>query len=140
MISRTSTFRHHHAEVRTLVTRIEALLDPAAITRDSTPVATIVRELFGKFGVHLSIEDDALYPRMAIHADPQVRQTAAQFQREMGDLRGRFDAYRARWPGPRAIAHDPAAFVAETRNILAALTRRISREDAELYDLYDRAS
>lgn len=138
MTSRTATFRQHHGEVRTLVARIEQLLDPAAVRADAGPIATVVRELFGKFGVHLSIEDATLYPRMLAHADGRIRETAERFQREMGGLKTRFDGYRGRWPGPLAIAADPQAFIAETRDILEALTQRISREDAGLYDLYDQ--
>lgn len=42
-------------------------------------------------------------------------------------------------PGPVAVAKDPAAFVRETRDVVAALKHRIGREDRELYDLIDRA-
>ena len=140
MGSKTELFRSHHTQVRGLVERIEALLDPVAITRDPAPVARVVVELFGKFGVHLSIEDATLYPRMMAHADIRLRQTAERFQREMGDLKARFDLYRGQWPGPTTIARDPDAFVAATREILVALKRRIGCEDAELYDLYDRVA
>lgn len=42
-------------------------------------------------------------------------------------------------PGPVAVAKDPAAFIRETREVVAALKHRIGREDRELYDLIDRA-
>lgn len=32
--------------------------------------AIVLRELFGKFGVHLAIEDAMLYPKMLGHGDP----------------------------------------------------------------------
>lgn len=138
MTSKTATFRQHHSDVRALVERIEGLLHLDAIRTDAAPVATVVRELFGKFGVHLSIEDATLYPRMIAHADQRLRQAAERFQREMGGLKARFDEYRSRWPGPLAIAKDPAGFMAETGQILDALKRRIASEDTGLYDIYDR--
>ncbi len=140
MASRTESFRQHHAEVRDLAGRIDAQLDLVRITADAGPTATLLRALFGKFGVHLAIEDSTLYPRMIDHADPRLRQTAARFQREMGGLKEQFDGFRSRWPGPTAISHDPKAFIDEARAILTVLRRRISREDAELYDLYDGAA
>lgn len=139
MASKTEMFRQHHSDVRALVARIEELLDPRAVVTDAQPVASVVRELFGKFGIHLAIEDANLYPRMMAHADPRLKHTAARFQNEMGSLKTRFDDYRGRWPGPHAISRAPQAFVAETHEIVTALKRRIEREDAELYDLYDRA-
>ncbi len=136
---RTETYRQHHEELRAIATRIEALLDAGAVAADSRPIAAVVRELFGKFAVHLAIEDNSLYPRYRGHADARLRDTAARFQTEMGGLGERFDAYRRAWPGPLAIARDPAAFVAETARVLAALKERVGREEAQLYELIDRA-
>lgn len=140
MTSKTASFRQHHTDVRALVVRIEGLLNLDSIRADAGPIATVVRELFGKFGIHLSIEDATLYPRMIAHTDQRVRQAAERFQREMGDLKTRFDDYRSRWPGPLAIAKDPAGFVTESNQILDALKRRIASEDTGLYDLYDQVA
>lgn len=136
---RTENYRQHHEELRAIVARIEALLDAGRVAADSTPIATVVRELFGKFAVHLAIEDNSLYPRYRDHADSRLRDTAQRFESEMGGLGERFDLYRKTWPGPLAIARDPAAFVAETAAVLAALKERVGREETQLYDLIDRA-
>lgn len=137
-MSTTALYRSHHDGVGRLVQRIETLLAAPTVARDAAPLAAVVRELFGTFAVHLSVEDSALYPRLLSHADPTLKQTAARFQAEMGGLKAEFDAYKSRWPGPIAVARDPAAFVAETRQVVQALKRRIAREDRELYDLIDR--
>ncbi|ALG74545.1 hypothetical protein VY88_30475 [Azospirillum thiophilum] len=135
----TTLYRDHHASVGQLVDRIESQLAAPSVASDPASLIATVRELFGIFAVHLSLEDSALYPRLLAHRDTRLRSTAARFQAEMGDLRGRFDLYRTRWPGPVAVAKDPAAFVRETRDVVAALKHRIGREDRELYDLIDRA-
>jgi predicted membrane GTPase involved in stress response len=137
-LSKSQTFRQHHVEVHALVARIEQILDAGQVDKDAAPVAAVVRELFGKFGVHLSIEDQTLYPKLRAHADAHVRSTAERFEREMGDLRPRFDTYRHKWPGPLAISRDPQAFCTETREILASLKKRVAREETELYELYDK--
>lgn len=135
----TALYRDHHTNVGQLVGRIEALLASRTVEAEPAALIAAVRELFGTFAVHLSLEDSALYPRLLAHPDAALRSTAARFQTEMGDLRGRFDQYRTRWPGPVAVAKDPAAFIRETREVVAALKHRIGREDRELYDLIDRA-
>lgn len=139
MMGKTLHYRMHHGEIRALVERIEVELDLERIAADAAPVAIVVRELFGKFGIHLAIEDAALYPKMLAHHDPEVRLAAQSFQNEMGGLKDAFDAYRRRWRGPTAIACEPDAFLAETTAVLAALRRRITREDEELYELYEGA-
>jgi len=137
---KTETYRTHHQELRGIVARIDAMLDPVSIANAPDTVANVVRELFGKFSVHLAIEDNSLYPRAKSHSDARLRDVAARFETEMGGLSQRFDAYRKAWPGPLAIARDPAAFVADTRAVLDALKARVAREESQLYDLIDQAA
>jgi hypothetical protein len=139
-MQKTQSYRKHHDDLRTIVARLESLLDPAAITADTTPVVQAVRELFGKFSVHLAIEDNTLYPSCLAHADMRVRDTARRFQAEMGDLAAWFDSYKRTWPGPMAIGKDPQSFVAESREMLSRLKARVAREESEFYDLIDKAA
>ncbi|KAA0587188.1 hypothetical protein J2848_006829 [Azospirillum lipoferum] len=95
----TALYRDHHANVGQLVGRIEALLASRSVETDPAALIATVRELFGIFAVHLSLEDSALYPRLLAHPDAALRGTAARFQAEMGNLRARFDQYRTRVSG-----------------------------------------
>lgn len=139
-MSKTETYRRHHDELRALGRRITAMLDSANGDAPPGEVADAVRQFFAKFSVHLAIEDKSLYPRCADHADQKLKAIAARFQTEMGGLAERVEAYRKAWPGPLAIGKAPSRFVAETREILSLLEARVGREEAELYDLVDRAA
>ncbi|NFV80488.1 hemerythrin domain-containing protein [Magnetospirillum aberrantis] len=136
---KTETYRQHHQELRAIASRIEAVLDPDSIAATPDAVAQVVRELFGKFSVHLAIEDNSLYPRAKSTGDAHLRSVASRFESEMGDLGKRFDAYRHTWPGPLAIGRDPVRFATETRMVLEALRERVAREESQLYDLIDAA-
>lgn len=136
---KTDAYRKHHEDIRALAGRIETMLDAAAIATDPAPIAATLRDLFGKFSVHLALEDNSLYPRYTVHADLAVADAARRFQVEMGGLGERFDAYKRSWPGPMAIARDPAAFVRDSRVVLDLLKARVAREENQLYDLIDRA-
>lgn len=135
-----ANFYGHHTDVLALAGAIERQLDPARVAADPAKVSAEVVRLFGKFSIHLAIEDKALYPRLAQDANPDLRRMAQRFQEEMGGLTQGFEAYRKAWPGPLAIAKDPARFIAETRDILDRLKKRIGRENAELYPLAARAA
>ena len=137
---KTDHYRKHHDELRAIVGRLEPMLDPARIAIDAQAVAAVLRDLFGKFSVHLAIEDSTLYPKCAVHDDARLRQIAISFQVEMGDLSKRFDAYKRDWAGPLAIGRDPAGFVAATREMLALLKARVRREEENFYDLIDKAA
>jgi hypothetical protein len=139
-MSKTDTYRKHHDDLRAIVARLETHLDAAAIADNPANVATVVRELFGKFSVHLAIEDNTLYPSCLSHPDMRVRDTARRFQAEMGDLGQGFDSYKKAWPGPLAIARDPVGFVAASRDMLTRLKARVAREEAEFYTLIDQAA
>ncbi len=132
------SFYDHHGDVLSLAAAVEGRLDPVSVAANPAPVAADLVRLFGKFSVHLAVEDKALYPRLARDGDATLRGLAARFQDEMGGLTQRFEAYRKRWPGPLAIAKDPPGFVAETKTILELLKNRISRENAQLYPLAER--
>lgn len=82
--------------------------------------------------LHLAQEDHLMYPRLRSSPDPLTREIAERFQREMGDLATNYRAYALRW-GASAIAADWNGFRTESRKIIAALQRRIRREETELY-------
>ena len=137
---KTDSYRKHHDDLRLIVGRLEPMLNVAAITADPNAVAGVVRDLFGKFSVHLAIEDSTLYPKYAIHDDVRLREVALSFQIEMGNLSKRFDVYKHDWAGPLAIGRDPASFVAATKDMLTLLKTRVKREEDSLYDLIDKAA
>jgi hypothetical protein len=137
---KTDNYRKHHDDLRVIVSRLEPMLDVAGVTANPSAVAGVVRDLFGKFSVHLAIEDSTLYPKYVVHDDAKLRQVALSFQTEMGNLSTLFDAYKRDWAGPLAIGRDPAAFIRATREILALLKARVQREESGLYDLIDRAA
>ncbi|MBI3444002.1 MAG: hemerythrin domain-containing protein [Magnetospirillum sp.] len=137
---KTDHYRKHHDDLRGIVSRLEPMLDVGRITAAPASVSAVVLDLFGKFSIHLAIEDGTLYPKCASHADSKLRQIAASFQAEMGTLKARFDSYKRDWAGPLAIGRDPAGFVAATREILGLLKARVEREEHQLYDLIDQAA
>ena len=133
----TDSFRRHHHQMRDMMGRIRDILDVAHVSLDPGAVATILRELFGKFSIHLALEDRLLYPKLRSWPVPHLQAIADRFEVEMGGMKAEFDRYRRAWPGPQAISRDPARFVAETSTVLAALEQRINREDADLYPSFE---
>lgn len=83
---------------------------------------------------HLKVEDWTIYPMLAAHPDAAVAAKARRFSDEMGGLASAFAHYSRRWT-TLTIQSNWAGFRSETAEIIAALTRRIEREEAELYPL-----
>lgn len=131
----TKNFRDQHDRALAVAGQISALLNPTALRADASEVRQLLSQLAGALKVHLAMEDESLYPELARSADPKVSATARRFQQEMGGIKSALEAYLGKWPSTGAIQQNPDAFIADTKNVLAALAKRIEKENKELYPL-----
>lgn len=116
---------------------LSTLLDTGSLAAQANEARSLLSRLAGTLSVHLAMEDNALYPRLAARADGPLKALASRYAEEMGGIHADFTSYLSRWRAASAIARDTEAFLAETVDVLAALRERIDREDAELYPLVD---
>ncbi len=91
-----------------------------------------------KLVVHSTMENEALYPRLLEHADPDVRASAQRLFNELGGIYDAFALHHARWSTVELISIDPHTFVRHTQEVFARLRLRVERENDELYPLADR--
>jgi len=138
-MGRTDNFRRQHADIVEIVGKMTDILTLAALTEYAAAMCSLLSELSGKLKVHLTIEDEVLYPALQKHEDESVRKTAQQFFDEMGGLKKVFTQYVEHWPNAEAIQKNAEDFINETKEIFAALANRVKREDNELYELYDKS-
>jgi hemerythrin-like domain-containing protein len=127
--------RHEHAQLIEIVGRLSR-----TISQPNPPsmgdLFQIRHELTSTLIVHLKAEDWVLYPRLFASPDPRVTETAFRLCEEMGGLAGAYAAHTDKWTA-HSIASDWPGYCTETREILDALSRRISREDQELYPMLE---
>jgi hypothetical protein len=138
-VSSCERFRRQHEELQQLGLEIANKLSRKTIVAGAADVRRLVARFAGKLTVHASMENEALYPRLLEHADPDVRARAHALFDEVGELYATFHAYTARWPTVASIHADPPGFVRETREILTRLAFRMVRENDELYPLVETA-
>lgn len=138
-MSLTDSYRKQHAEIADLVKRIETSLEPQKLAVEAGAARALLSSLFGKLSVHLTMEDNALYPRLEKHADPQVRELAKRFKEEMSGVRPKVEAFGQRWT-EAAIRANAAAFCAEARTLFGAIKDRIMREETQFYACADKAA
>jgi hypothetical protein len=137
-MSRTTTFKRQHAELRQLSIEVRALLSPEAIERDARAVRALVARFAGKLRVHTKMENEALYPALLAHHDESVRIVAQKLLAELGPVYATFDAYESRWPTAEALLENPRAFVLDTLQLYETLAHRMRTEDRTLYSLVDQ--
>ena len=135
-MSFTDKFRTQHNEILQIAKEMTAELKGEA---DPAILRKLLSNLAGKLNFHLAMEDQALYPRLMDRKDSDTKQLAKKFMDEMGGLGKVFTTYNDKWQ-VSVIRKDPAGFQSETQAVFAALTKRIARENTELYPLADKSS
>ena len=136
-MARTDSYRKHHDEILGIAREINALLGATIADGDAETIRKLLSKLAGLVNVHLAMEDKGLYPELLAHGDASVKATARRFSDEMGSVAAAFVAYINTWPTSTAIKADPARFTTESKGIFNALSKRIHRENTELYVLLD---
>ena len=139
-MEKTESFRNQHKEILQVVREISPLIKGDQVTGDVNAVRNLLSTLAGKLNVHLSMEDKVLYPKLLDHQDANVRLMANKFNNEMGKIKEVFQGYLQKWQTGIAIQKDPASFTNDTKGIFDAISKRIERENNELYALVDRLS
>ena len=132
----TDKFRTQHNEILVIAKEMTAEMKGDG---DAAVLRKLLSNLAGKLNFHLAMEDQALYPRLLERKEADAKTMAKQFMTEMGGLGKVFTTYNDKWQ-VSAIRKDPAGFATETHAVFSALTKRIQRENTELYPLADRAS
>lgn len=131
----TKTYREQHGRLR------QILNDLKTGDRQNAPESEMrshLARLSGLVKIHLTNEDEGLYPRLFAHQNDAVRKKAAQFQQTMGSLAKAFTDFYGKWTKGNAISADRAGFSKELAAVLGALSARMDLEDRELYALADR--
>ncbi len=136
--SHTERYRSQHDELVAIVTSLTKNLTPEYVKANASPIKEALNILAGKVGIHLALEDQALYPRLLAHDNQTLRAQAQKFKDEMGGIRTTFDAYIKRWATSILIMNGADSFISDTNNLISVLGDRISRENDGLYTLIDQ--
>lgn len=137
-MSKTMNFRRQHNDMLGIVADITKRLDERTLSKEADDVASMLARLSGKLSVHLTQEDNFLYPRLKNSGNAKAKSLADSFQDEMGGLSQTYMEFAKRYRGGRSIEADPATFIREVRVIFSALKERIERENRELYPVADQ--
>lgn len=130
-----SRYHRQHEEIKTLANDLAKNLDIALLRQDPSLALGILPRLSGKLILHLSLEDEELYPKFMALGDAGTKNTAEEFQTEMGGLAKVFKDYISEWSSHRIVQNNPEKFVEQTKAIYVALSNRIKREESVLYPL-----
>lgn len=134
----TATFRRQHAEIGQLIARLRSMLVAESLKRDAEEVRCLVSRLFGKLGVHLAMEDEILYRRLA--GGDEGAELAALIDACPGnpvELSAALLDFQGRWPTPESVEAAPERFIRDTEEFFARVEARTRFEDEKLFPMVE---
>lgn len=134
-MSRINTYVRQHEQIREIAEEILNIININTLKENSDNVRRLLARLAGNIKLHLTIEDESLYPDLLGDGDEKVRDTAKKFQNEMGDINTKFSEYILKWRTVRQIEDSNSGFADETKKLFSVIFERIEKENKELYPL-----
>lgn len=136
-MARTDNFRKQHVDILSIARDINQQLGAELSEQEAGAIRRQLSKMHGIVGLHLAMEDQSLYPAMLRSTDAEARALAQQYSDEMGDLASAFNAHMKTWGSNAAVSNAAAEFTAQTKGIFNALSKRIHRENTQLYPKAD---
>lgn len=126
---------HDHQEIFACIGALRKLI-VTGIAGNAAAIAGLVVTMSSSIKLHLAVEDRVVYPALAASNNARVAELGRSYQREMGDLAGKYMAFAGRWNTAPNIAERPALFKDEANTVFKALYERTLREERELYPAF----
>ncbi len=133
----TKNLIRQHNDVLAIIAKILAYQTDRQIIDNAFNITLLLGQLAGKLKVHMTTEDKFVYPALAAHPDGKVQQTSRMFADEMGNLATVFEGFKTKYLKAKEITANPGLFSRESKTVFAAVTKRIERENVQLYPLLD---
>jgi iron-sulfur cluster repair protein YtfE (RIC family) len=134
MLGNLDMLKKQHSEVLTMMKNIDTLMIAGPKER-ANEIAFNINALSGKLKMHLMSEDKFLYPMLMQNSCKEVRNTANEFNREMGGLAELFSAFVQQYNTSFKILQRMDSFLTDSKKIFSLIEERIRREDGKLYSL-----
>jgi len=124
-----------------ILQRIDTLrqLTRAGAENNADAIAKNIIEMASVIKLHLSVEDQALYPALQRSGDSALAQLGQRFQTEMGPIANAFDAFVRRWNTAARLRSDADAFRQDANDVLRRLYERMKHEDNDFYPRIEAA-
>lgn len=129
--------RKQHQQIREAIQELqEDVYIEDEVIKNQLWIALRIGTLTGILLMHLKYEDEHLYPLMLQHSNEEIRKISTQFNKEMGDLYSLFEQYKDKYlRKPGAMVENPSEFIKDTNAILYSISKRVEKEEHELFPL-----
>lgn len=124
-----------HDEILELADNIMKIIDGGKIEENISEVVKDINTMSGKLRIHLSSEDNYLYPKLLDSEDVKLRDFGKKYYEEMKSVTEKYEEYKYKFNTSFKIKEDIENFKLDTKNVFKVLKDRINKENRELYPL-----
>jgi len=108
------------------------------ITDNAQEIAQTVVSMSSVIKVHLSAEDQFLYPYLEKVENQKLKKMSLKFQREMADIVVEYEMFSRRWNTASKITGHDEDFRRDANTVLRKVHERMQRENTQFYPLVEQ--
>ena len=129
--------KRQHQDLLALSRELSSLVESGNLRDKGGEIKKSISVLNGKLKIHLSMEDEFMYPELFEHKDEKIRKLSKVYSKEMGGIFASFSAYIEKWSDDGTFVEEYEEFRKETETILSELSLRIEKEEKTLFEMID---
>ncbi len=132
-INNTEQLKKQHENINALIKENIKLVNDKNLELHAPSIAKNISVLAGILQIHLSHEDQYLYPNLLNSDKPEIRNKAKAYIDEMGNLKAVYTNFKNKYNTKSKLMSNPAAFEKEFFAVFGAVEKRMTKEDSDLY-------
>ena len=129
--------RKQHKEILDSIQSIKPLLIENNFILDIIPHINEILSLIGKIAAHISIEESTFYKELLQYENLASHATIKRFMGEAAEINEVFNTYQNTWKNLSIIQINTHHFLEETKNFISLISKRIDKEEYDLFVLVD---
>ncbi|WP_394522559.1 hemerythrin domain-containing protein [Lacrimispora sp. JR3] len=126
-------YMEQHERIKEELNILKTLCKKPDLEQTAAEIALHINSLAGKLKIHLSFEDQYLYPSFLHSSDSRLVTMADEYQKEMGNLLAVFTGFKDKYNTKLKILSEKAFFYGEADKIIRAIETRMQKEEKGLY-------
>ncbi len=126
-------YMDQHERIREELEILKMLCKNKDLEETASEIALHINSLAGKLKIHLSSEDQHLYPVFLGSNDARLVAMAKEYQKEMGNLLEVFTRFKDKYNTKFKILGEKDSFFKEAGEIIKAIEQRMQKEESGLY-------
>lgn len=129
----TEQLRKQHENINALIKENIKLVNDKNLELHAPTIAKNISVLAGILQIHLSHEDQYLYPNLLNSDKPEIRNKAKAYIDEMGNLKAVYTDFKNKYNTKSKLMSNPTAFEMDFFAVFGAVEKRMTKEDSDLY-------